>query len=348
MGNPDGVRRLPRAVLTVCLITLGDPATLTGGYRYHRRMADLAGRNDARVSFASLPPRLPFLYGRRALRSSFEADVVVVDSIAAAFLAPWIRWLRPRRLAAMVHQPPGGIGHPPPRRWVQAWLDRCIYRRCDTVIAASDLLANWLDDAVVVPPGRDLTTGTDVSDLRNGARTAALCVASWLPNKGILELLDAVARLPAGTVRLHLAGDERAGSPYGERVMRRLGQLRDRVVRHGPCDDAEIGRLYRSADMFVLPSRWETYGTVYAEAMNAGLPVIGWRNGNLPHLVDDGKQGIVITYGDICALADAMRRLAEDETERRRMAAAARRRALSFPTWEQSARQFFAVLGRES
>ena len=83
-------------MLTVCLITLGDPATLTGGYRYHRRMAELAGRNDARVGFVSLPLRLPVLYGYRALRAA-RADVVLVDSIAAAFLAPWILLRRPRR-----------------------------------------------------------------------------------------------------------------------------------------------------------------------------------------------------------------------------------------------------------
>jgi hypothetical protein len=35
------------------------------------------------------------------------------------------------------------------------------------------------------------------------------------------------------------------------------------------------------------------------EALDAGLLVIGWRCGNLPHLVDDGKQGFVITPGDM-------------------------------------------------
>jgi glycosyltransferase involved in cell wall biosynthesis len=173
-------------------------------------------------------------------------------------------------------------------------------------------------------------------------------VASWLPNKGILELLDSVAALPAGLLRLHLAGDERADTPYGQRVIRRIAGLSDRVVRHGPCDDAEVGHLYRSADLFVLPSRWETYGTAYAEALDAGLPVIGWRSGNLPYLVDDGKEGILVTPGDKRALSDALRRLAEDEPERRQMGAAAARRALSLPTWEQSAQQFFAILGRRS
>jgi glycosyltransferase involved in cell wall biosynthesis len=331
-------------MLTICLITLGDPATLTGGYRYHRRMAELAARNDARIIFASLPTRLPFAYGHRVLRAADEADVVLVDSIVAASLAPWISVRRPPRLAAIVHQPPGGIDHAPLRRRVQAWLDRYLYRRCETVIVASALLSDQLEQAVVVPPGRDQKAGTEVSDLRQGARAAALCVANWLPNKGILELLDAAAALPAGLLRLHFAGDERTGTTYGQRVSQRIGDLPGRVVRHGSCNDAEVGRLYRSADMFVLPSRWETYGTAYAEAMDAGLPVIGWRSGNLPHLVDDGKQGIVITPGDIRALSGALRRLAEDEPERCRMGAAAADRAQSLPTWEQSARQFFATL----
>jgi glycosyltransferase involved in cell wall biosynthesis len=127
-------------------------------------------------------------------------------------------------------------------------------------------------------------------------------------------------------------------------VIRRLGNLSDRVVRHGACNDAEVGRLYRSADLFVLPSRWETYGTAYTEAMDAGLPVIGWRSGNLPHLVDDGKQGIAMTPRDIRALAGALRTLAEDEPERRRMGAAAASRARSLPTREQSAQKFFTIL----
>jgi glycosyltransferase involved in cell wall biosynthesis len=80
--------------------------------------------------------------------------------------------------------------------------------------------------------------------------------------------------------------------------------------------------------------------------MDAGLPVIGWRSGNLPHLIDDGQQGILITPGDTSALTAALHRLAEDEPERCRMGAAAGRRALSLPTWEQSAQQFFAILRR--
>jgi len=60
----------------------------------------------------------------------------------------------------------------------------------------------------------------------------------------------------------------------------------------------------------VLPSWREPYGTVYGEALAAGLPVVGWRAGNLPHLVSDGVEGVVLDPGDIPTLAAALDRLA--------------------------------------
>src|SRR5262249_61482565 len=116
LGNPGCVWRIPRTMLTICLITLGDPATLTGGYRYHRRMAELAAHNDARIDFASLPTRLPFVYGYRVLRAADGADVVLVDSIVAAVLAPWIPLRRPRRRARVGPQPPGRTDAATPAR----------------------------------------------------------------------------------------------------------------------------------------------------------------------------------------------------------------------------------------
>ena len=97
-------------ILTVSLVTLGDPGRLTGGYRYHRRMAELAPACGAAVRFVSFPDRrfpLPALSGPAVLRRA-RADVLVLDSIAAAFLGPWLP-RRPRTpLVGSLHQPPGG------------------------------------------------------------------------------------------------------------------------------------------------------------------------------------------------------------------------------------------------
>jgi glycosyltransferase involved in cell wall biosynthesis len=120
--------------------------------------------------------------------------------------------------------------------------------------------------------------------------------------------------------------------------------LAGRVVVHGPLPAEQVAGLYRAADVFVLPSLRETYGTVWGEAMAAGLPVVGWRAANLPHLAEHGREGLLAGPGDVAALSAALARLAGDEDLRRRMAVAAGRRAAERPTWAESAALFFAAL----
>jgi glycosyltransferase involved in cell wall biosynthesis len=345
-------------ILTVSLVTLGDPGRLTGGYRYHRRMAELAPACGAAIGFVSFPDRpfpLPAVAGPRVRRQTRDADVVALDSIAAAFLGPWLAPGRGTPVVGSLHQPPGGIDHGRLRRAVQAPLDRLAWRRAGLLVVASQALADELTGQGfapgrlrVVPPGRDLPPAPDgpPPDLRRGRRAALLCVGNWVERKGLLELLEATARLPDGLATLHLAGDDRADPPYGDRVRARLARpdLAGRVVVHGPLPAEEVAALYLAADVFVLPSLREPYGTVWGEAMAAGLPVVGWRAGNLPHLATHGREGLLADPGDVDGLAAALARLAGDEGLRRAMAAAAAERAAGRPTWAQSAALFFDAL----
>jgi glycosyltransferase involved in cell wall biosynthesis len=78
--------------------------------------------------------------------------------------------------------------------------------------------------------------------------------------------------------------------------------------------------------------------------MASGLPVVGWRAGNLPHLLDHRQQGLMAAPGDVAALSRALLELATDEELRRQMGQAARERSLARPTWEQSAAAYFAAI----
>jgi glycosyltransferase involved in cell wall biosynthesis len=347
--------------LTIALLTLGDPDRLTGGYLYHRRMADLAGRHGARIHFVSFPQR-PFPLAALDAPAVFRrerglaADALVLDSIAAAFAGPWLTIASPGApLVGMLHQPPGGIDHGPPRSSVQTILDRLAYRRARRLLVASDALAAELTSEGVpttrirvVPPGRDVAPAAadPPGDLRRGRRAAFLCVANWVVRKGIHSLLDAFARLPSDAATLHLAGDHRAEPRYAEHLWARLARpdLSGRVVVHGPRTLAEVAALYEAADAFILPSMKEPYGTVYGEAMAAGLPVVGWRAGNLPYLAEDDREGIVLPPGDLRGLTRAMQRLVDDEQYRRRLGEAARERAMGRPTWDESAALFFGEI----
>jgi glycosyltransferase involved in cell wall biosynthesis len=338
--------------LRATLITLGDPNQLTGGYLFHRRLAELAPGHGARLEFASFPERaFPFgVFDARQVVCGVERerpDVIVVDSIVAWCLAI-TRWATPS--VGMLHQPPGGIDFGPLRTRMQAGLDRLAYRRLRRVLVASESLAEQLQDldVRVVPPGRDVAAevGAPPGDLRAGRMAALLCVGNWVDRKGISSLLEAFAALEPETATLHLVGRTAVEPRYARRIWARLGQpdLVGRVVVHGPLATVDVAAMYAAADVFVLPSLKEPYGTVYGEAMSAGLPVVGWRAGNLPYLACHEREGLLVRPGDIAGLTRALRVIAEDVRLRQRLGEAARQRALTRPTWNDVAALFFGHL----
>jgi glycosyltransferase involved in cell wall biosynthesis len=345
-------------LLRVTLVTLGDPAQLTGGYLYHRRMAEFASENQAHLSFVSFPDwsfPLPVFGGASVSRhiGAQRPDVVVLDSIVASFAAPWLRRV-PAPLAAIVHQSPGGVGHGPVRSKIQHKFTLFTYRHCHRVMVTSETLIDELSKRGVPPeriefvaPGRDVTTKLDVApDLRRGRRSAALCVANWSEHKGIVELLRAFTLVPEALCTLHLVGNETMDPRYAARVGELLARddLAGRVIRHGPLPPDDVGEMYRAADLFVLPSTREAYGTVYGEAMAAGLPVVGLNSGNLASLARQARDGLLVEPGDIAGLAGAITKLGQDDDLRDRMSRSAKERAGSFPTWKHSAERFFSVL----
>ena len=193
-------------------------------------------RYDASVTFVQAGLRPPADLDR--------FDVVVVDSITTWRLAPWVTRSRPPgvSLVGMAHQPPGGIDSGAVRRAAQRPLDRFVYERCDVVVAASHTLAGELigehgldpGRVRVVEPGCDLPGLPPAPDMRRGRRIAVLCVANWLPNKGIHELLDAVRALPNDAVTVHFAGREDVDHRYTRRIRRQLARRPARPARRRP------------------------------------------------------------------------------------------------------------------
>jgi glycosyltransferase involved in cell wall biosynthesis len=355
--------------LRAVLITLGDPARLTGGYLFHRRLSELAPAHGAVLTFASVKDRgFPWstLHGPGVVAEvrGHRPDVIVIDSIAAAYLAPALMIRRAGMpMLGMLHQPPGGIDHGRVRTFLQAQLDNLAYRYVLRLLVASESLAGDLmrqgerpERIKVVPPGRDVAAvvGTPPGDLRAGRRIALLCVGNWVERKDILSLLDAFARLDEAAATLHLVGSTDIEPKYAQRVRARLTQpdVVGRVRIHGSIGVSEVAALYAAADAFVLSSLKEPYGTVYGEAMACGLPVVGWRAGNLPYLAEHEREGLLVAPGDVAGLTTALRRLADDAGLRTRLGAAARQRAMSRPTWDEVAGLFFDqlrdVVGRSS
>jgi glycosyltransferase involved in cell wall biosynthesis len=345
--------------LRLSLITVGDPTRLTGGFLYHHRVRQKAPLMRGEIEVLSLPDLrfpLPILGLPRILWSLYRSppDVVLLDSLAAAFVAPALPLVAQHTpILAMVHQVPGGIDHGPLRRAIQHRLDNLAYQACSGMILCSESLKETFhqlgyQNLHVVEPGCDLpaiTQDTGVRDLKAGRRLALLCVANWSPVKDILSLLRAVEQLTDDAATLHLIGRRNLNTEYGQKVQRTIAgeRLAHRVVVHGEVPPEQLTAFYRDSDLFVMTSLGETYGMVYGEALNAGLPIVGWRLGHLPNLVEHDQQGWLVDPGDLVQLRDSIEMLGQDESRRLRLSQGAASKARQLPTWEDTTRRVMEV-----
>jgi len=190
--------------------------------------------------------------------------------------------------------------------------------------------------------------GSDPAPLAHGSRDGVvqlLSVGAIVPRKGFDVLIAALATLIDLPWRLTIAGDRTRDPTASARLDADIAihALGNRIAAPGAVSSQRLATLYAEADVFVLASRFEGYGMAYAEAVAHGLPVIGTVAGAIPDTVPPDT-GLLVTPGDVTALAEALRRVIGDDSLRRRLAGAARAAAPQLPTWRQSAEIFAHAL----
>ncbi len=132
--------------------------------------------------------------------------------------------------------------------------------------------------------------------------------------KGVDILLSAFKDVTQGT--LYIVGDGEDRDKLHD-LSKQIG-IDSRVkflgIRH------DMPELYKITDVFVLPSRWEGLVIVMMEAMASGLPIIASRIDGMNELVEEGRNGILISPENISELSEAMRTLLTDRSRRESMA----------------------------
>ncbi len=190
---------------------------------------------------------------------------------------------------------------------------------------ASRQLAPWRDRVRVIPFGIDLRPFLSQEPQGDGP---FLFVGRLVPYKGVSELLEAVAGLPAA--RLDIVGT----GPQWAQLSRRIAapDLQGRVRLLGEVADADLPSLMARSRALVLPSldRSETFGLVLVEAMAAGLPLVtsdlstGVRELNRP-----GETGWLVPPGDRDALRAALAAVLADREAARALGRNGRRLAVA-------------------
>lgn len=158
-------------------------------------------------------------------------------------------------------------------------------------------------------------------------RLVALFIGSEWQGKGLPQLLSAIAQ----TDRWELIVAGRGDRDAYESLTRELA-IADRVHWVGVTRDVQL--LYALADAFVLPSEYETFSLVTFEAAASGVPILATPVSGVRELVQDGRNGFIITQEPL-NIAERLERLAADEELRTRLGHAAREAALQF-SWERT------------
>ena len=186
-----------------------------------------------------------------------------------------------------------------------------VARRLDGLFTSSTVSAREIRRDFRVPTERIrmVANGVDTDLFRAapGAERNAneiLCVGRASdPNKGIGNLIEALARLPRN-LRLTLVDDDHPDSLARKRA-RQLG-CADRLHITGRIDNDELVRRYQRASLVVVPSRYEGFGLPAVEAMACGTPVVACAAGALTEVVGAAGGGVLVPPDEPDALASAI------------------------------------------
>jgi glycosyltransferase involved in cell wall biosynthesis len=228
-------------------------------------------------------------------------------------------------------------------------------RGVNQVIAASHLeLADSVGDSakgtVISHPVVDqCSTGRPRAQSASGAFTLGY-LGRLHPKKNVPNLIRSLACLP-GSVRLLICG---AGSPSYQAELTDIALtagVADRVEWRGFVDAVGKTRLFSDVSVVVMPSAYEGFGMVAAEAMAVGVPVVVSRSTGIAPIVEQYGAGVVVSSGIEAELTNAVRSLMylPGRLESASLGAAqAARHALSFDAYAEAVTEVYSRAIRPS
>lgn len=324
--------------MKVAMLTVGNVHRRTGGYLYHAQVYPLL--HELGMTISEIVLSAADVGAQRAATVTVDPhayDVILVDALARTAVAPHIdAWRHVCPVVAMVHELPSVA------TGVDA-ADEAPLLRADTLIAVSPdgrqrLVDRGVDPRriIIASPGCDRLGPPPAQRVAHPPHV--LCVAQWIARKGLDTLITAWQQVAHPDAVLHMYGERDADLDYTAHIDALIRTAHDagaQIVVHGSVSDEGIRAAYQRATLFVLPSRFEGYGMVFAEALWAGIPVVACDAGPVAQLVGSG--GITVPVDDVEALAHQLRTILHQPASLQALTHAARQRGHALPRWRDTA-----------
>jgi glycosyltransferase involved in cell wall biosynthesis len=226
---------------------------------------------------------------------------------------------------------------------------RSLWRDANAVIANSKGLAGLARrhdptcGVSVIPAGADVAGITPKDDYSVRGEVTLLFVGRLVRQKGLDVLIAALAKISLAVKwRLVLVGDGPEWPALAGEASR-LG-IADRLELRGWVAKEKLPEVYRSGDIFLLPSRDEGMPNALLEAMAAGLPVIATNVNGTAEVVIDGETGLLVEPENVEALTAALERLVTSERKRADFGTAGRARVARAFGWDTVAKAWSGVI----
>ncbi len=359
--------------MRVGLVIYGSLDTLSGGYLYDRMLVDRLRRSGDQVEMVSLPRRSYFrslednLSGwlRQRLEQA-QWDILLQDELNHPSLFRLNRQLR-----KMVAYPVISIVHHLRSCELRPTWQNRLYRHVEkryldsvdgfifnshTTRREVERLAGGGKPHVVAYPGRDhldssITREQVAKRAESPGPLRIIFLGNLIPRKGLGILLEALSRLPRESWQLEIVGSTDADRAYTRAIRRQIARrdLKQQVRIFGLLTDSQLADRLAKSQLLAVPSSYEGFGLAYLEAMGFGLPVIASTAGAAPEVVSHQRNGFLVDFGDIGALAQSIDKLVQDRSLLLEMSLRVLERYRDFPNWEQTTsevRRFLHALPR--
>lgn len=233
--------------------------------------------------------------------------------------------------------------------------EQALFSRAAGIFAFSRVIGDSVQKHCAVPasrvsityPGPNFSSAPVLPEFskRSAVPTVLFIGRAWA-EKGGAELLQAFERVRSrvANARLVVAGPRTA--PDGMAGMDGVEFL-GFISKDDPEGESRLRALFDESWLFCLPTRYESFGMVFVEAMWHGLPTIGTDSWAIPEIIDEGVTGFRVALNDVDTLARRMETLLTDATLRARMSDAARQRAERLFSWDSSAATMLRVIAAQ-
>lgn len=346
--------------MRIGFVIYGSLDTITGGYLYDKFVVRGLTRRGHNIEVISIPSgsylkRLiqgfsPRLHDR-LLTGRF--DILIQDELCHPTLF-WVnRRLRRRArpvLVAVVHHI---LSNEPRNRllnMILAVIERLylsslqgfIHNSETTRQKVSELLNHQCPEVVAYPAGDRLGNPLSSESITKRAKRPGalelLFLGNVIPRKGLLPLLEALAKIDQSFWRLSIVGGLDFDSSHTARARQLAKQLGiSKSVRFlGLLQNDKLIDMLKDSQLFCMPYAYEGFGIAILEAMAFGLPAIGCQDGAASETIRHGENGFLLAPDDIQGLAPILLDLYHNRDKLVHLALAASATSTESPGWQDA------------